>query len=40
MTVVPVLIVRIAGLKAKFLIAIMFDPPTGARVVGVVVTGL
>jgi hypothetical protein len=29
-TIVPVLIVRIAGLKAKFLIAISFDPPEGA----------
>jgi hypothetical protein len=39
-TVVPVLIVRDAGLKAKFLIAISFDPPAGAGVVGVVVCGL
>jgi len=39
-TVVPVLIVRVAGLKAKFLIAIEFDPPAGAWVVGVVVCGL
>ena len=40
MTVVPVLIVRVAGLNAKFLIAIEFDPPAGAGVVGVVVCGL
>jgi hypothetical protein len=33
-TVVPVLIVRVAGLKAKFLIAIEFDPSAGAGVVG------
>jgi hypothetical protein len=39
-TVVPVLIVRDAGLNAKFLIAIEFDPPAGAGVVGVVVGGL
>jgi hypothetical protein len=39
-TVVPVLIVRVAGLNAKFLIAIEFDPPAGAWVVGVVVCGL
>jgi hypothetical protein len=38
-TVVPVLIVRIAGLKAKFFISIAFDPPEGAGVVGVVVCG-
>jgi hypothetical protein len=39
-TGVPVLIVRVAGLKAKFLIAIEFDPPAGARVAGVGVGGL
>jgi hypothetical protein len=39
-TVVPVLIVRLAGLKAKFLITISFDPPKGAGVVGAVATGL
>jgi hypothetical protein len=39
-TGVPLLIVRDAGLKAKFLIAIWFDPPAGAGVVGVVVGGL
>jgi hypothetical protein len=39
-TVVPVFIVRVAGLKAKFLIAIWFDPPAVAGVVGVVVGGL
>jgi hypothetical protein len=39
-TVVPALIVTVAGLKAKFLIAIWFDPPAGARVVGVVAGGL
>jgi hypothetical protein len=39
-TGVPVLIVRVAGLKAKFLIAIWFDPPAGAGVAGVVAGGL
>jgi hypothetical protein len=39
-TGVPALIVRTAGLKAKFLIAIWFDPPAGAKVVGVVGGGL
>jgi hypothetical protein len=39
-TVVPVLIVRVAGLKAKFFIAIAFDPPAGAGVAGVVDCGL
>jgi len=39
-TVVPVLIVRVAGLKAKFLIAMWFDPPAGAWVACVVDGGL
>jgi hypothetical protein len=39
-TVVPVLIVRLAGPKAKFLISIAFGPPEGAGVAGVVVDGL
>jgi hypothetical protein len=38
-TVAPALIVRVAGLKAKFLIAIKFDPPAGDGAVGVVVGG-
>jgi hypothetical protein len=39
-TVVPVLIVRSAGLNAKFLIMIEFDPPEGAGVASVVVAGV
>jgi hypothetical protein len=39
-TGVPVLIVMVAGLKAKFLIAIEFNPPAGDGVAGVVVCGL
>ena len=39
-TVVPVFIVSIAGLNAKFLIVISFNPVAGVRVVGVVVAGL
>jgi len=39
-TGVLVLTVRVAGLKAKFLITIWFDPPAGTGVVGVVDGGL
>jgi len=39
-TGVPLLIVRVAGLKAKFLIAMWFDPPAGAWVACVVDGGL
>ena len=38
-TVLPVFIVRVAGLKAKFLIVIVFDPPEEAGVIGVEVCG-
>jgi hypothetical protein len=36
---VPVFIVSIAGLNAKFLVSIEFNPAAGIRVVGVVVAG-
>lgn len=39
-TVVPVFIVSVAGLNAKFLIAIEFNPATGVGVVGVDGAGL
>jgi hypothetical protein len=38
--VVPVFIVSVAGLNAKFLIAIEFNPATGIGVVGVDGAGL
>lgn len=40
MTIVPVLIVRFAGLNAKFLIVIVFDPFGGAVVMVGIVAGL
>jgi hypothetical protein len=39
-TVVPVFIVSVAGLNAKFLIVIEFNPASGVGVAGVVVAGL
>ena len=39
-TVIPVFIVSVAGLNAKFLIVITFNPVAGAGIVGMDVAGL